>query len=142
MPALSDPKLEKFAQALLVNYANDMPRTKAAEDAARKAGYSGSALGPNARKRAQRKDVKARMAELAAPALAKIQDELITPTVDLAVSRLMKIAMADLGVDAIKVPDQLAAWKLMGEWKGWKAPDKIAQDGPMEMIIRWDDTKS
>jgi len=34
MPALSDPKLERFSQALLVNIAHGMPRSKAAAAAA------------------------------------------------------------------------------------------------------------
>jgi hypothetical protein len=41
MGTLSDPNLEKFSQALLVNIAQGMPRSRAAAEAARAAGYSG-----------------------------------------------------------------------------------------------------
>lgn len=67
MAALSDPKLEKFSQALLTNIAHGMPRSKAAAAAAKEAGYGGRSLASNARKRAVLPQVKARMAELAAP---------------------------------------------------------------------------
>lgn len=121
MPALSDPKLEAFAQALLVNIANDMPRTKAAHAAAMKAGYRGSSLGSNARKRAQRKDVKARMAELAAPALAAVEQN-ITATVDLATKHLLAIATVTLAPDTIKAADVVNSWKTLGQFHGWLAP--------------------
>lgn len=138
MGVLSDPKLETFAQELLKNLAADMPRSKAAEDAARKAGYTGRSLGPNARKRAQRKDVKLRMAELAAPAVAAMQAEIVAD-VNWALDRLTKIASPDLGAAAVKVMDQINALKLMAQIKGWMAPEKIAPtnvagDGPPTII--------
>ena len=119
MSALADPKLEKFTQALLSNLA----RSKAAEKAAVTAGYTGSSLGHNARKRAGRNDVKARMAELAAPAQAETEREVVA-TVETAIAKLSEIGTAKLGDDAIKVPDQIAAWKLMAQIKGWLAPEK------------------
>jgi len=62
MGTLSDPKLEKFSQALLVNIAQGIPRSNAAAAAAKTAGYSGSSMAANARKRAVLPQVKARMA--------------------------------------------------------------------------------
>jgi hypothetical protein len=53
--ALSDQKLELFAQALLRNIAHGLARGKATTEAAREAGYRGSAMADNARKRANRK---------------------------------------------------------------------------------------
>lgn len=128
MGVLSDPKLELFAQELLKNLALDMPRSKAAEDAARAAGYTGKSIGPNARKRAQRKDVKARMIELAAPAVEARKAE-IEATVDWAIGRCVDIASPDLGVKAIKVSDQLNALKLAAQILGWEAPAKTELTG-------------
>lgn len=127
MSELSDRKLERFARELLLNVAADMPRSKAAQDAAQKAGYTGRSLGPNARKRAQRKDVKARMAELAAPALAEAQQE-VTASVDLVTRRLLAIIMPDLGVDAIKVADQIQASRQLCQIHGWMAVEKHQHD--------------
>jgi phage terminase small subunit len=73
MGALSDPKLERFAQSLLCHLASGMTGGKAATQAALEAGYSGSSVAANARKRAQRPDVKARMVELAAPRIAEAE---------------------------------------------------------------------
>lgn len=123
MSELSDPKLEKFTQAYLLNLAREMPRSKAAEDAARQAGYVGKSLGANARKRAQRKDVKARMIELVAP-VAAIKQENIVATVELATQHLLAIATVKLAPDAIKAADVVNSWKTLGQFHGWLAPEK------------------
>jgi hypothetical protein len=127
MKPLRDPKMEKFSQALLSNIAAGMPRSKAAHEAGLAAGYTGKSLASNSRKRAQRKDVKARMAELAAPAIEKAQES-ITATLDWAVDKLVRIAAPDLGDGAVRTPDQIAAIKLLAEIKGWKAPEKVAME--------------
>ncbi len=132
MGALSDPKLEKFAQALLVNIAHGMPRSKAAAAAAKTAGYSGSSLASNARRKAGLAQVKARMAELAAPVRQKVERDVIA-TVETAINKLSEIGSAQLGDDAIKVSDQISAWKLVAQIKGWMAPEK--RDIAMEATV-------
>lgn len=138
MPVLSDSRLETFAQQLLINLAADMPRAKAAQEAARKAGYKGSSLGSNSRKRAQRADVKARMAELAAPALARMQ-ETIGATIEGVTAKLMTIINYDLGMDAVKVSDQIASVRTLAELHGWNAPKKVAPTNP-EGTESWNPT--
>lgn len=123
MGALRDPKLEAFARHLLSNLVAGMARSKAAHEAGITAGYRGNSLAANSRKRAQRKDVKARMAELAAPKVAQ-DDEQLEATVDWAERRLVSIASPDLGSEDLKALDQIAALKLLAQIKGWMAPEK------------------
>src|SRR5262245_27281175 len=127
MGILSDPKLEKFAQAMLVNIAQGMPHSKAAAAAARTAGYSGSSVASNARRRAVMPQIKARMAELAKPAQRKAEQEVVA-TVETAMLKLSKIAFAELGDGAIKVGDQIAAFRTMAQMQGWNAPQKSKGD--------------
>lgn len=127
MGALRDPQLEKFAQALLANIAHGMPRSKAAEAAARASGYTGKSLAPNARKRAQRKDVKARMVELAQPAQEQAEREL-TLTLETATQKLAEIVHTPTP-DEIKPADQIAALGLAAKMFGWLAPKKSELSG-------------
>lgn len=120
MPALTDVKLEAFAQALLRNIARGLTRGKAAEAAAKEAGYTGSSLGPNARKRAGRPDVKARMVELAAPVIEAKNIDLVVD-LDGAVRRMSQIIMADVDLDSTKVPDVIAATRQLSALRGWDA---------------------
>ena len=89
MSALRDPKLEKFAQTLFANLAAGMRRSEAADLAADVAGYSGRSRASNARKRAQRKDVKARIVELCQPAQAKAEGQ-IAATLEWATAKLVQ----------------------------------------------------
>ena len=123
MTALRDPKREKFAQALYANLAAGMKHGAAADLAAEVAGYVGSSRYANAKKRAQRADVKRRLAELARPVAARTQEQ-IEATVEWAVNRLYAIASLDLGKEAIKTPDQIRAIELLAKIKGWMAPEK------------------
>ena len=123
MPALRDVKREKFAQALFENLAVGMKAAKAADLAAETAGYGGSSRAANARKRAKRADVKKRMAELAQPALEKAQKR-IEATLDWTLERLTAIAGPDLGEEAIKVSDQIAALQLVARIQGYLAPER------------------
>jgi len=125
MPALSDPKLEAFTQALLLNIANGMPRSKAAEAAGKQAGYRGSSLGPNARKRANRADVKARMIELAAPQLAAVEAE-IAVDVAKAKMRLGEIIMANVNwAETVMPKDVINAVRQLAAIEGWNAPTTV-----------------
>lgn len=129
MPVLSDPKLEVFCRFLLRNIAKGMAKGKAADGAAADAGYTGSSLSANARKRANRRDVKARMAEMA--------EELATPeqkqaraelAIDLATAeqRLWAIITADIKPDETVMPkDVVNAFKAIAAVRGWNAPTKI-----------------
>jgi hypothetical protein len=125
MPELSDPKLELFAQALLRQIAQGAARSKAAEAAGREAGYRGSSLGSNARKRAGRADVKARMIELAAPAHALAESEI---AIDLAAAerRLWQIIQAPISLDEAVMPKNIIdAIKTLAAMRGWNAPTNI-----------------
>lgn len=130
--ALRDPKLEKFAQALASNIVAGMPRSAAAEHAAAIAGYAGRSMASNARKRAQRDDVKKRIAEILAPAAEKAHAA-IEATVEWATTRLVNIASPDLGEEAIRTPDQIAAIKLLAQIKGWLAPEKTEHSGQVTL---------
>jgi hypothetical protein len=123
--ALTDQKLELFAQALLRNVAHGMARGKAATEAAREAGYRGSAMADNARKRANRKDVKARMIELAAPAQAQVEADI---AIDLAAAerRLWEIIQTPISLDETVMPKNVIdAIKTLAAVRGWNAPTNI-----------------
>ena len=125
MGALPDIKREKFAQALLRNLVCMMPKGKAALAAAKEAGYRGSALADNARKWSNQKDVKAGLAELAAPAQAQAEGEL---AVDLAVAKgvLSKIILANVDWDEDVGPKEVInAIKTFAAIEGWNAPTTI-----------------
>lgn len=127
MGVLRNPQLERFALALLSNIAAGMPRSKAAHEAALTAGYKGKSVASNARKMAQRKDVKARLRELAAPIVER-EREKIEATVEWATERLCSIAGPNLGDDALAVGDQINAMKLLAQIHGWLAPKKRTHD--------------
>jgi hypothetical protein len=123
--ALSDQKLELFAQALLRNIAHGMARGKAATEAAHEAGYRGSAMADNARKRANRKDVKTRMIELAAPAQALAEAEI---AIDLSAAerRLWEIIQAPVAFDETVMPKNIIdAIKTLAAMRGWNAPTTV-----------------
>jgi len=124
MPALSDPKLEAFTQAALRNIINGMTRGKAAEAAGKEAGYRGSSMAANARKRINRPDVKARMIELAAPQQAQAEAAL---TIDLekAEARLGEIILAKVDLENIKAADVIAAVRQLAAIRGWNAPTNV-----------------
>ena len=125
MPALSDPKLEAFAQALLRNIVNGMGRSKAADMAGREAGYRGSSAAANSRKRANRPDVKARMVELAAPRQAEAEAE-IAVDVAKAKSRLGEIIMANVDWAQTVMPkDVINAVRQLAAIEGWNAPTTV-----------------
>jgi hypothetical protein len=106
-----DERREKFAQALATGFK--------AQEAGKLVGYSAA----NSRRNARRSDVKARVAELQKPALDKVAEQ-IDLSVEWALTRLYDIASPNLGIEAIKTPDQLRAIELLAKIKGWIAPDK------------------
>jgi hypothetical protein len=124
MPTLTDPKLEAFSQALLRNIANGMARSKAAEAAGKEAGYRGSSMAANSRKRAQRADVKARMIELAAPVQAQAEADLVID-LEKAEKRLGDIILANVDLDNIKAADVIAAVRQLAAIRGWNAPTNV-----------------
>ena len=121
MPALRDPQLEQFAQFLLRNIVAGLPRGKAA---ARKAGYKGSSLADNARKRSHRADVKARMIELAAPRLAEAEAAL-DETMESVTTNLFRMALKQYDAGEIKPEHSIKASDLLAKLKGAYAPEKI-----------------
>jgi hypothetical protein len=122
LPALADPKLEAFAQALLLNLAQGVAPSKAADHAAKAVGYGGSSRASNARKRAQRKDVKARMVEIASPIKPEVTPELVM-TLSEAKLTLSEIARSCKAVDRIGSIRQLALME------GWEAPSRHEHTG-------------
>lgn len=128
MAALRDPRREKFAQALAANLANGMKRAEAADEAAKTAGYGGQSRAPNARKRAQRGDVKARLRELMTPGIAESERQ-IAVDVEWAVERLAGIANVELDEELIKAADVIGAIRLVAQIKDWLAPDKHEHSG-------------
>lgn len=129
MPALTHPKREAFAQFLLRNLiAGTMSRGKAAEAAAREAGYRGSALADNARKWANQADVKARMAEIAQPIKVETDPQLAMD-VEGAKLRLAEIIRADSGLAKVKPADVIAAVRQLSTMEGWDAPTKHEHTG-------------
>jgi len=131
MGVLRDPKLERFAQALARLTAEGMARGAACERAGIEAAYphtSGKSFAPNCRKRAQRGDVKARVAELLQPAVAKAEQQ-IEATVEWAIAKLKAIVDYE---DAIpKTSDQISAVALIAKLQNWSiAPDRHEHSGP------------
>ena len=118
----SRARLEAFAQALAMG--------QTPVEAARTAGYRAArSFASNARKRAGRRDVKARVRELQAPAVAKVMER-IDLSVEWTLERLAKIAATELPSAEIKASDVIAAHKLIAQIKGYLAPEKHEHGGP------------
>jgi hypothetical protein len=129
MSALRNPKLEHVAQELAA--------MRGAEEASRTAGYpDGSSFVSNARKRACRADVQRRVAELRAPEEQRRIDGVRT-TREWLLAKCASIAGRDLGLEALKVSDQIAALKLMAQIEGWIAPERHDVGGTitLEMLV-------
>lgn len=125
MPALPDSKLELFCQYALRHLAQGMSRGKALEAAGEDAGYRGSAAQANSRKRGNRKDVRARMIELAAPAQAEAEAD-VAVDVTKAKSRLAEIIMASVDWNETVMPkDVINAVKQLAAIEGWNAPTNV-----------------
>jgi len=116
MGRLRDPRHEMVAR--------EMALGKSAVEACEIAGYpAGSSFGPNARKRAQRLDIKARIAELQAPieAWAKQANAVTRERLLCGLHRII-----DLNIDDkdIRVSDQLVAIRIAAQIIGALAPDR------------------
>lgn len=96
------------------------------EDAARLAGYQGKGktFAANARRNSNRPDVKARVAELRAPYLEKVKEQ-IGISVEWASQKLATMANHELAADQIGANDQVAAIRLLAQIHGWLAPEKV-----------------
>lgn len=114
MPVLRDPRLELFARELAAALNAGIPASDAAVQAAREARYTGSSVASNARKRAQRKDVKTRVAELRAPGV-KRAEEAIGITTEYLLAKLDNLASFNLN-DYLGDPDEKGerAYTLVG----------------------------
>lgn len=131
MSALRDPKREKFSQALARLLAEGVKSGDATTRAGIEAGYphpESRSFGPNCRKRSQRADVKARIAELMAPGIERAERE-IGATVEWAIGKLVKIV--EYGDAIPKTSDQIAAIQLIGRMKNWQgAAERHEHSGP------------
>lgn len=109
---------EKLAQALAMG--------KSPEEAARLAGYQGKGktFAANARRNSNRSDVKSRVAELRAPAIAKLKQD-IAISVEWASQILAAMANHKLDLEELKATDQIGALKLLAQIHGWLAPEKV-----------------
>jgi hypothetical protein len=118
MPKPLSAQRERLAQALAMGHKPN--------EAARIAGYAGQGktFAANARKVCNHPDVKARVEELRAPALAKVKKQ-IDISVEWAVQKLASMANHELSLDEVKATDQIAALRLLAQINGWLAPEKI-----------------
>ena len=131
MGALWNQKLETIAQ--------ELANGKTPEDASRLAGFKqGTSFKSNARKRAQRKDVKDRVAQLRAPGIAEAERQ-TTVNTEYVLTRAARIADFDLPKSAVKVSDQVAALGLIAKVIGALAPEKVEHAGKDggKIIIEW-----
>ena len=80
MPSLRDPRLELFARELATFLSEGIPASEAADRAGKAARYpvgkAPKTFAANCRKRAQRADVRKRVAELRAPSLKRAEESL------------------------------------------------------------------
>jgi len=118
MPKPLSDQHERLAQARALGHKPN--------EAARLAGYKGNGktFAANARKACNRSDVKARIAELRAPALEKVQEQ-IDINITWANQKLATMANHELDASEIKATDQIAALRLLAQIHGWLAPEKI-----------------
>jgi hypothetical protein len=131
MPAIKNPKLEAVAQ--------ELANGKSTEEASRAAGYpDGSSFKPNAKRRAQRPDVKARVAELRAPGVAKAEEHVAINT-EYVLTKASDIVNVKKPASAVKVSDQVAALNLIAKVIGILAPDKLEHTGKDggKIVIEW-----
>lgn len=118
MSALRDPRLELFARELAAALNNGVATSEAAVQAGQAAGYpaakSPKTFAANCRKRAQRSDVKARVAELRAPGIARAEESLGITT-EYLLAKLDNISSFNLG-DYLGEPDEAGerAYTLVG----------------------------
>lgn len=118
MPTLPDRKLEKVAQ--------ELAQLRTAEQASKAAGYDDtrSSFKSNARKRACRADVKARVQEIQ----GKDADEVSFNIAAWIEGRLIEIASPKLAESKIKVSDQISALQSLGKIHDIFAPEKVKAD--------------
>jgi hypothetical protein len=130
MPALPDPKLECFAQELVKAIACGVPRSRAAVEASRVAGYTGSSLPSNSRRRANNLKVRIRMAELTAP-VTRAQELGVAMTVEWATKHLVGMLPPLSEVKAKKPADVAKTIEVIARLHGLNAPERheLAQKG-------------
>src|SRR5215471_16353656 len=132
-PMLYNPRLDNFTREYALQLAAGVRRSAAAVHAAEAAGYprrsSPEVFASNARKRAARPDVQARVAELMAPALAKAQAEL-DATVERVTRNLVQILECPLDPADVRAADHIAAVRVLADLHGWNAPKKVAPTNP------------
>lgn len=120
MGLLPNRQLERVAQ--------ELARMASAEKASEEAGYDTgkSSFASNARKRACRDDVKARVRELQQASIPDV----IADTRKFIGDNCLRIASYDLGRKKTKVSDQIAAMLLLAKMDGLLAPTKISPTNP------------
>jgi hypothetical protein len=114
MSLLPDRRLEAVAQ--------NLAKMMSPEEASAAAGYDAkkTSFASNARKRACRKDVKARVADLLEASIPDV----IEQASDFIKRRCIELAAPDLGRKKLKPSDQIAALTLYAKVTGALAPEK------------------
>lgn len=114
MPVLGNPRHERVAQLLAAGCS--------AEDASAQAGFNAAAssFAANARKRAQRPDIRERRKELQ----GQVADKIIEVTAEWLQRNVAVIAGVKPEADDIKPSDIIAANKLLAQMIGALAPEK------------------
>ena len=134
---MRDSKLRDFARELALGVAQGLTEAKAAYQASEKAGYPQSASWkPNARKRAQRHDVRKWMLEHLRPQEARAQ-ELIEATKEQTCRRLTEIMMMK-PTAGVKFSDCVAAGMGLARINGWTQEDRavpLFPSAPIEIRL-------
>lgn len=121
MAVLDNARHERIAQLLAANCS--------AEEASAQAGYdrNKSSFAPNARKRAQRPEIRARVKELQ----GQVADRLVDVTAEWIQQRVAKIAAAEIPIEDVRASDVIAAARLLAQMiPGAMAPTKVASTNP------------
>ena len=115
MGLLPSAKLERVAQ--------ELARMASANEASERAGYDATAksFGSNARKRACREDVKARVRELQEAAIPDV----VADASAFIKEKCIKIIGYELGKSKTRVSDQIMAMTLLAKIIGAMAPEKV-----------------
>ena len=134
MSGLRDPRLEIFAREYARLKAEGMPVSQAAVEAAVEAKYKGhqnpsKTFAANARKKAQREDVKKRVEFLLAPKTEQAERQ-IEATKEWTNAKLVEIAAIPIVGTEVKTSDKLTALHRLAELNGWYPPQKVAPTNP------------
>jgi phage terminase small subunit len=137
-PRTLAPQQKEFARFFLLKLAHGYARGRAAAEAAKAAGYTGTSIAHNARRLAQDRRIKAYMAELANPSPPpeiKAAEAKVTATVEMAKEELSKILLAEIDLDTVKPSDKINAVKQLALIEGWNVTEKHEHERPLKHSV-------